>query len=290
MRVLVTGGTGFIGGALVRALGQRGDEAVVVSRRPGPGAITWDAVDRQVELADAVVHLAGEPVADARWTKGRLQQIRDSRVLSTERLASVIGRAAHKPRVLVSGSAVGIYGMRNDDEELDEHAPCADDALASIVGAWERAADAARAVGVRVVHPRIGVVLGKDGGALAKMAAPFKLFVGGPLGTGRQWVSWIHLRDVVRALLFAVDGDALTGPVNVVAPIPVTMEALAQSIARALDRPAALRVPAFALKAALGEGLAHMLLTGQRVVPRKLLDAGFRFDFTLIEQACADLL
>lgn len=289
-RILITGGTGFIGRALVHALRERGDEPVVVSRRAEPPGVGWDAVEHEVERADAVIDLAGEPIAEGRWTAKRLERIRASRVESTARIARAIQRASRRPKVLVSGSAVGIYGMRDDGTELDESAAPADDVLAGIVVAWEKAADAARLAGVRVVHPRTGVVLGRDGGALARMAAPFKGFVGGPLGSGRQWVSWIHLRDAVRALLFAVDTEALAGPVNVVAPAPVTMDALARSIGGALHRPAAMRVPAFALKLALGDGLAQMLLTGQRVVPRKLLDSGFVFDFPRVEEACTDLL
>jgi uncharacterized protein (TIGR01777 family) len=290
MRVLVTGGTGFIGRALVGALRERGDEAVVMSRRAGTGAVGWDVAEREVEVADAVIHLAGEPIADGRWSEARLELLRDSRVQSTERLAGAIARASRKPRVFVSGSAVGYYGMRDDDAELDESAPPGGDVLAAIVVAWERAADAARSAGVRVVHPRTGVVLGRGGGALAKMVTPFRFFVGGPVGTGRQWVSWIHLRDAVRALLFAVDHEALVGPANVVAPAPVTMDTLSRSIGHALHRPSRLRVPAVALKMALGEGLAEVLLTGQRAQPRRLLDAGFSFDFTSVETACADLL
>jgi hypothetical protein len=289
-RVLITGGTGFIGRVLVDALRSRGDEPIVVSRRPEPPAVGWDAIEPEMERADAVVHLAGEPIAEGRWTAKRLEDIRSSRVESTERVAAAIGRASHKPRVFVSGSAVGIYGMREDDKELDERDPPAEDVLARIVTAWEAAAEAARSAGVRVVHPRTGVVLGGGGGALPKMAGPFMWFVGGPLGSGRQWVSWVHVRDVVRALLFAMDREAMVGPVNVVAPAPVTMEALARCIARTLHRPAGMRVPAFALRLALGEGLAEMLLTGQRVLPRKLLDSGFVFDFPGVDAACADLL
>jgi len=290
MRVLVTGGTGFIGSALVRALGQRGDEAVVVSRRSVAPTIGWDAVEREVEVADAIVHLAGEPIAAGRWTKARLERMHESRIQPTERIARAIERAPHRPRVLVSGSAIGIYGMRDDDRELDENASQADDVLAQIAVAWERATEPARQAGVRVVHPRTGIVLGRGGGALARMATPFRWFLGGPIGSGRQWVSWIHLQDVVRALLFALDSTVLVGPVNVVSPQPVTMDALARAIAGALDRPAALRVPSFALRLALGRGLAQALLTGQRAFPRKLLDAGFVFDFPRVEQACADLL
>ena len=289
-RVLITGGTGFIGRALIDALLNRGDQPVVVSRRAEAPAVGWEAMDREVDRADAVIHLAGEPIADGRWTSARLERIRSSRVESTERVAKAIERASRKPRVLVSGSAVGIYGMRDDDAMLDEGAPAASDVLARIVVAWEAAAAAARSAGVRVVHPRTGVVFGRGGGALPKMAEPFRWFVGGAIGTGRQWVSWIHIYDVVRALLHIVDCESLVGPVNVVAPEPVTEGTLAQAIASTLGRPKAMRVPAFALRLALGGGLAQMLLTGQRALPRKLLDSGFAFDFPRIEEACADSL
>jgi uncharacterized protein len=290
MRVLVTGGTGFIGRALVHALAARGDDTVVVSRRPDGPSVGWDTIEREVERADAIVHLAGEPVAAGRWTQAHLERIRESRVHSTERISQAIERASRKPRVFVSGSAVGIYGMRDDDRELDERAPPADDVLARMTVAWEDAASPAHRAGVRVVHPRIGIVLGRGGGALAKMATPFRWFVGGPIGSGRQWVSWIHLHDAVRALLFAVDGVALAGAFNVVAPEPVTMDTLAHAIGRALRRPSAMRVPSFALRLALGEGLARALLTGQRARPARLLESGFKFDFPRVDEACHDLL
>jgi uncharacterized protein (TIGR01777 family) len=289
MRILVTGATGFIGRALLAVLAERGDEAVVVSRRAREPAVGWDALETEVARADAVVHLAGEPIADARWTPERLERIRASRVETTRRIADAISRATVKPRVFVSGSAVGIYGMRIDGEVLDEDSPAGDDVLARIVVEWERAADAARSAGVRVVHPRIGIVLGREGGALLKMAAPFRWFVGGPIGSGAQWVSWVHVRDVVRALILAMDSDALEGPVNVVSPEPVTMGDLARTLGHALHRPSFFRVPPFALRLVLGEGLAQVLLTGQRAAPHKLLGAGFKFDFPRLEQALADL-
>jgi uncharacterized protein len=284
MRVLLTGGTGFIGRALSAALVDRRDEVVVVSRHAKAGAVGWDAIEAEVGRADAVVHLAGEPVADRRWTAARLESIRTSRVESTARVARAILKAARKPRVFVSGSAVGYYGMRSDGAVLDETSPPSDDVLAQIVVAWEAAADPARTV-TRVVHPRTGVVLERGGGALAKMAPPFEMFVGGPLGSGKQWVSWVHLRDEVRALLFALDHEALIGPFNVTAPEPVDMDRFAKALGHALHRPSVMRVPAAALRLALGSGLAEVLLTGQRALPRSLLGAGFTFEFPRVDQA-----
>jgi uncharacterized protein (TIGR01777 family) len=305
MQILLTGGTGFVGAVLAQAIEDRGDSVVVVSRRADAQSeagltqrgtqaptrrrtVAWDSLETEVGRADAVVHLAGEPVADARWTRERLERIRSSRVDTTARLARAIASAPNAPRVFVSASAVGIYGMRRDDVVCDERTPPADDVLARVCVAWEAAAEPARAAGARVVHPRIGVVLGR-GGALAKMAGPFRWFLGGPVGDGTQWVSWIHVKDVVRALLFLVDHDTLSGPVNVVAPAPVIMNDLAHALGRALGRPSALRVPALALRLALGDGLAEVLLTGQRVAPRRLAEAGFAFDYPTLDPALAEL-
>jgi len=289
VRILLTGGTGFIGARVAAALEKRGDGVVVVSRRPSTGAsVGWDAVESEVAKADAVVHLAGEPVADARWTPERLERIRSSRVDTTARLARAIAAASNRPRVLVSASAIGVYGMRRDDVLCDEQTPPGDDVLARVGVAWEAAAGPAKAAGVRVVHPRIGVVLGAGGGALAKMVGAFRWFVGGPVGDGTQWMSWIHIDDAVRALLFLVDTEALSGAVNLVAPAPATMNDMARAIGRTLGRPSSMRVPAFALRLALGEGLAELLLTGQRVAPRRLEEAGFAFAFPSLDEALAD--
>ena len=283
-RILLTGGTAFLGGALAAALRERGDEVVVVSRR---GAVTWDTVEAEVAAADAVVHLAGEPIADGRWTPERFKRIRSSRIDTTARLAAAMARG-QGARVFVSGSAVGIYGMRSDDAVCDEDTPAGEDVLARVCVEWEAAARPAAEAGVRVAHPRIGVVLGR-GGALAKMAGAFRWFVGGPVGSGEQWVSWVHATDVVRALLLLLDREDLSGPFNVTAPTPVTMNDLATAVGRSLGRPSAMRVPAFALRLALGDGLAEALLTGQRAVPRRLLDSGFTFSFTDVGEALRDL-
>ena len=289
MRILLTGGTGFIGVRLAAALGKRGDSVVVVSRHPSAGAsVGWDAIEQEVERADAVIHLAGEPVADARWTPERLERIRSSRVDTTARLACAIASASARPHVLVSASAIGVYGMRRDDVLCDEETSPGEDVLARVCVAWEGAAEPAKAAGVRVVHPRIGVVLG-PGGALAKMAGAYRWYAGGPVGDGTQWVSWIHVDDAVRALLFLVDTGTLSGPVNLVAPAPVTMNEMARALGRALGRPSSMRVPAFALRLAFGQGLAELLLTGQRVAPRGLEEAGFAFTFSRLDEALAGL-
>jgi uncharacterized protein (TIGR01777 family) len=293
VRILLTGGTGFLGSLLRKALEERGDDVRVVSRRPSagaPGLVGWEGVEDAVTRADAVVHLAGEPLAEGRWTPERWERIRSSRVDTGARLARAIAAASTRPRVFVSASAVGIYGARRDDLLCDESTPPGDDEVARLCVAWEAAADPARAAGVRVVHPRIGIVLGRGGGALARMATAFRWFVGGPVGDGTQWVSWVHTRDLVRALLFLLDRDALSGAYDVVAPEPVTMNDLARALGRALGRPSAMRVPPFAVRALFGAGLATTLLTGQRVAPRRLLEAGFAFDFPRIDGALADLL
>lgn len=301
MRVVVTGGTGFIGTKLVLALAARGDDVTVLTRGgarpPGPARervrfTAWTPTttgDWSASLADAdaVVHLAGAGVMDERWTTARMAVLRSSRVDSTRVLAEAIAGAAKKP-VFVSASAIGIYGFRKDDELLDESGAHGTDVLAEICEAWEAAAEPARAAGARVAHPRIGLVLGAGGGALAKMLPPFRAFVGGPLGDGQQWFSWVHWRDTVDALLFAVD-SSLSGPFNVTAPDPVRMNDLAHAIGHAMHRPSAFRVPAPALRLALGDR-ADAILTGPRAVPRKLTDAGFAFAFTRLEEALADIL
>lgn len=290
MRVVVTGATGFIGPKLVAALEARGDEVIVVSRSAGEKRVTWKDADAAIAESDAVVHLAGANVGEKRWTPERIALLKSSRVDPTSHVARAIANAKRKPRVLVSASAVGIYGMRKDDAVLDENARFANDTLADICVAWEVAAAPAREAGVRVAHPRIGIVLGKDGGVLAKMLPSFRFFVGGAIGDGAQWVSWIHWKDTVRALLFAIDDERMSGPFNVTASEPVTMGDLARAIGETLHRPSFFKVPPFAIKLAVGEGFAEVVLTGQRAVPKRLSDLGFRFDFPDLRSALRDLL
>ena len=299
MKWIVTGGTGFIGRGLLRALEDREDSVVVLSRRSAPTrgrvrTMTWTPEERgdwmrEIDGADVVCHLAGEPIAGGRWTDERMKKIRSSRVVSTDLVARAIAESAKKPGVFVSGSAVGIYGMRKDDVELDENSPLGSDVLADICKAWEDAAVPARDAGVRVVHPRTGIVLGKGEGILGKMVPAFRVFVGGPLGDGKQWVSFIHVEDEARALIHCADTASLSGAVNLCAPNPITMNELAAALARTLHRPNFFRVPKIAAEVALGK-MADAALTGQRVLPRKLAESGFGFRFPGIDAALQDLL
>jgi uncharacterized protein (TIGR01777 family) len=276
MRVAVAGSSGLIGTHLAAALRNRGDEIVALPRL---GTRTWS-----VEGADAVVNLAGASVAGKRWTPAYKKEIEDSRVLATRAAVEAIGSASRKPRVLVNASAVGYYGGRGD-ELLEESAGPGADFLANVSQRWE--AEAQRAP-VRSVQVRTGVVLSPKGGALEKMVPPFKAFVGGPVGNGKQWFPWIHIADEVRAILWAIDHD-LSGPLNLAAPGIVTMRDFAKALGRALRRPSWAPVPAGALKILLGE-FAGALLEGQRAVPKKLLDSGFRFRFDDLDSALRDVL
>ena len=275
MRVVVAGASGLIGTHLSEALRARGDEAVALPRL---GTGPWS-----VEGADAVVNLAGASVAGKRWTPEYKKEIEESRVRSTRALVQAIASAARKPRVLVNASAVGYYGGRGD-EPVDESAAPGADFLANVVRQWE--AESQRAP-IRSVQVRTGIVLSKKGGALEKMLPPFKAFVGGPIGSGKQWFPFIHIADEVGAILWCIDRE-LTGPVNLVAPGVVTMKDFAKALGRALHRPSWAPVPAGPLKILLGE-FASTILEGQRAVPKKLLDSGFRFRFPDVDAALRDL-
>ena len=240
-----------------------------------------------IDGCDAAFHLAGEPVAEGRWTAAKKQRIRDSRVIGTRNLVRGLGQAPQRPGVLVSASAVGVYGTRGD-ETLTEDAPAATGFLAEVCREWEAEARKAEDFGIRVVTVRIGLVLGGEGGALKRMLPLFKLGLGGRLGSGRQWMPWIHVADLARLFVFAAETERLAGPVNGAAPEPVRNRGFTKSLGRAIRRPALFPAPAFMLRAALGE-FAEVLLASQRVVPKAALEAGFQFNYETIDAALAGL-
>jgi len=299
MKALVTGATGFVGPRLLRLL----DNPVVLSRNParaktaiGPLAsqiVEWDPLrgpppPQAFEGVDVVLHLAGESVAEGRWTTAQKARIRDSRVIGTRNLVQGIAQAAVKPKTLVSASAVGYYGDRGD-EELTETAPPAHDFLADVCVEWEREALVAQQHGVRVVVARTGIVLGAGGGALAKMLTPFKLGGGGPLGNGRQWMPWIHVADLARMYLHAAETTSIQGAMNAVAPQPVRNSEFTKALARQLHRPAFMPAPYFGLRLLFGE-FAKVLFASQRVIPRVAVDTGFVFQYPEIAAALREIL
>ena len=297
-RVAVTGGTGFLGRALVAALAGEGHRVVVLTRRAGQvelpaGALArpWPGSDdpelpgwwEALEGAEAVVHLAGAPLASGRWDGSAKARIRDSRVLSTRRLVEGLGRLSERPQVLVSASAVGYYGDRGD-EPLTEEASPGRGFLAEVCQAWEAAAQEAEALGIRVVRLRIGLVLG-PGGALTALLRPFRLGLGGPLGRGDQWVPWVHRDDVVGLVRLAWSDRRAAGALNAVAPEPVRQADLARALGRVLRRPAVLRLPAPLLRLALGEVADALLLASQRALPAQALRLGYAFRHRALEPA-----
>ncbi|MBL8256764.1 MAG: TIGR01777 family oxidoreductase [Pseudoxanthomonas mexicana] len=294
MHVLLTGGTGFIGRALCLHLLQTGHTLSVLTRDPVHARTRVPASVRLVTSLDdardveAVVNLAGEPLMAGRWNATRKAEFRASRLGTTQALIAWMARQSLRPRVLVSGSAIGYYGPRND-EALDESAAPGDDFAAQLCRDWETAAMQAEGLDVRTCRVRTGIVLGTDGGALAKMLPPFRLGVGGPMGDGRQWMSWIHRDDLVRMIAWLLDSDRAGGAYNGAAPMPVSNRDFARALGKALRRPAVLPTPSFVLKAGFGE-MAQLLLTGQRVLPAHALAEGFEFGFPTLEAALTDLL
>lgn len=296
MRVVVSGASGLVGRALVPALRAGGHETVVLVRRAaGTGEVPWDPASGLVDGAalegcDAVVHLSGAGIGDRRWSAARRRQLVASRVDSTALLARTLAGLQRPPSVLVSASAVGVYGDRGDEVLTEDSAP-GTGFLSELCQAWEGATAPAHQAGLRVVHLRSAVVLAPDGGALARQLPLFRFGVGGRLGDGRQWLSWISLRDEVGAIAFLLDDDTVAGPVNASSPTPVTNRQFTRALAHAVHRPAPFAVPRAALGLALGRELAaEMVLASQRVVPARLTTAGYRFHDVDLSQTLASVL
>jgi uncharacterized protein (TIGR01777 family) len=290
MKIVIAGGTGFLGQALARRLTDDAHDVVILTRdsarvRPDLAGrpVAWDptaagsAWTTEVDDADAIVNLAGAGLADRRWTDDRKAELRESRISSTRRLVTAVREAARHPPAFLQASAVGFYGTDGGGREVDESFPPGDDFLARLCVAWEAEAHPAAALGCRLVILRNGVVLAPDGGAGRKLRLPFKFFVGGPLASGRQYVSWIHRDDWVAMATWALTDSAVSGVVNATSPNAATNEELSRAIGRALRRPSWLRVPGFALRALVGEMAGPALIRGQRVVPRRAVELGFRF-------------
>jgi uncharacterized protein len=298
MKILITGGLGFVGTQLSLRFLEKGHAVTVVDHAPEPKpytpeAVTYVAADTtkqgpwldHVGRQEAVVNLAGASIF-GRWNKKTKKLIYDTRTLTTKHVAAAM--SGEKKTVLCSTSAVGYYGFHGDEELTEKDGP-GDDFLAGVCVDWEKEAQKVSDKGVRVVLTRFGIVLGKTGGALGQMIPAFKKFVGGPLGSGKQWFSWVHMEDLIRAFMFVLDHDAVAGPVNFCAPNPVRNKDLAKVLGKILSRPSFVKTPALALRLALGE-FGSVLLEGQRVLPAKLLEHGFEFRYSQIEEALQDLL
>lgn len=295
--ILITGATGFIGRRLTAALVADSHNVIALVREPNPDALlmrpltlvtSLDQITSETRI-DAIINLAGEPIANGLWTRAKRQRIRASRLETTTAIIDLVQRLSVKPKVLVSGSAIGWYGL-SGDAALDETSPANDCFSHRLCADWETAASEAKAFGVRVVHLRIGLVLGTQGGMLAQMLTPFEFGLGGPLGAGRQWMSWIERDDLIRLIAHAIAKHDISGPLNATAPTPVTNTDFTKALGTALQRPAVLRAPAFALEAIAGDLARELLLGGQRVLPAAALDSGFRFHHTTIDTALNEIL
>ena len=300
MRLILAGGTGFVGNALRETLTRNDHEVFILtrqaSRENAPGACTryvyWNPPnsgkwEQEFEGIEGVINLAGEPIVGKRWSPQQKRKVIESRIGATRAIVEAIRKAKRKPQVLINASAIGYYGPHGD-EELNEDSSAGNDFLAQTCQEWEAEAMKAESLGVRVVRLRIGIVLEKNGGALAKMLPPFQLGLGGSLGTGRQWMSWIHLQDLADLISFVVEKKTLEGPLNGTAPAPVTMKEFSKNLGHALHRPAFFPVPEVAVKVLLGE-MSDVLLKGQRVLPQKALAEGFVFRFPKLETALKDI-
>lgn len=290
MKVLIAGASGLIGSALIPSLETEGAEITrLVRSSAGAGEIEWHPNNDQIDVArlegfDAVINLAGENIAGGRWTDEVKRKIRDSRVNGTHLLTEAIAKLKQKPKTFLCASATGIYGDRGD-EALDEHSDSGGGFLAGVCREWEKATEPAVAAGVRTVFLRFGPILAREGGMLSKLLTPFKMGMGGKVGSGKQYISWVAIDDVLAAIKLALKDESFRGPLNIVSPKPVTNEVFTKTLGHVLNRPTALAMPAFAVRLAFGEMADEMLLASQRVIPKRLNDAGFEFQYPELEGA-----
>ena len=297
-RLLITGGSGFIGSRLVPLLLEQGYDVTVLTRNPEKTDLHFNhavTTIKQLNLLhdtdvfDVVINLAGQGITDKRWTPGIKKQLRESRIVTTQNLISYLQCAKKKPECFISGSAIGYYGNQGE-KPVDEQMSGDSSFSSKLCFDWEHEAQQAEVLGIRTCYLRTGIVLGKKGGALAKMLPAFKLGLGGPMGTGRQWMSWIHINDLTGLILYAINHKDIKGAINGTAPKPVTNKEFTSTLASVLKRPAYLPMPAFVLKLMLGQMAEELLLSGQRVIPKKILDAGYDFQYAELENALSEVV
>ncbi len=299
MNIAITGGTGFVGSELSKVLIERGHTLYILTRNPSRhqdetsikyiGWLTEEAYpEKELQNVDVFVNLAGESINSGRWTEERKQRILDSRIQATKEVIRIIESLNKKPSALINASAIGYYPASQTETYTETATNKADDFLGHTVQKWEEEASKAKALGLRTAFTRFGIILGKEEGALPKMALPYKLFVGGKVGSGKQWLSWVHLKDVAEAIAFVIETSTISGPVNITAPHPYQMNDFGKVLAQVLGRPHWIPAPAFALKLALGE-MSQLVLEGQKVLPKVLEEHGYRFHFPHLKPALEDI-
>lgn len=297
-QILITGGSGFIGSRLIPVLLSQGNDVTVLTRSPDKTAVHFEHTVKTInqldeikdnDVFDAVINLAGQGITDKRWTQTIKNQLLDSRIITTNNLINYFKRARKKPDVFISGSAIGYYGIKHEIA-INEQAEGDDSFSSQLCQQWEQSAQRAEKLGIRSCYLRTGIVLGKNGGALSKMLPAFRLGLGGPMGNGKQCMSWVHIDDLVGIILFAINDENINGPINGTSPNPVTNKVFSKILGKVLNRPSFITMPGFVLKVMLGQMADELLLSGQNVIPEKMLNAGYEFQYTDLEDALTNLL